>query len=112
MQDLRQILIRIGRFKSVELQYTKIHLKPIRKLWEEFDSRQRASKLASEKHDADRLPSTADSLSNVPYFSFSSWLPNFFDEVLLYLEQEWKWYDDYFSLFPFSIFISILISNY
>ena len=107
MQDLRQILIRIGRFKSVELQYTKIRLKPIRKLGEEFDSRQRASKLASEKHDADRLSSTADSSSHVPYLSFSSWLPNFYDEVLLYLEQEWKWYDDYFlcshslSLFPF-----------
>jgi hypothetical protein len=24
--------------------------------------------------------------------SFSSWLPNFYDETLLYLEQEWKWY--------------------
>ncbi|GAB2273222.1 Regulator of nonsense transcripts 1-like protein [Dionaea muscipula] len=23
--------------------------------------------------------------------SFSSWLPNFYDELLLYLEQEWKW---------------------
>ncbi|KAJ8645999.1 hypothetical protein MRB53_007747 [Persea americana] len=105
VQDLRQILIRIGRFKSVELQYTKIHLKPIRKLWEEFDSRQRASKLASEKHDADRLSSTADSSSHVPYLSFSSWLPNFYDEVLLYLEQEWKWCmvafpDDYKTLVP------------
>eukprot|EP00268_Persea_americana_P061451 TRINITY_DN7768_c0_g1_i1.p1 TRINITY_DN7768_c0_g1~~TRINITY_DN7768_c0_g1_i1.p1 ORF type:complete len:841 (+),score=175.88 TRINITY_DN7768_c0_g1_i1:285-2807(+) len=105
VQDLRQILIRIGRFKSVELQYTKIHLKPIRKLWEEFDSRQRASKLASEKHDADRLSSTADSSSHVPYLSFSSWLPNFYDEVLLYLEQEWKWCmvafpDDYKRLVP------------
>lgn len=105
VQDLRQILIRIGRFKSVELQYTKIHLKPIRKLWEEFDSRQRASKLASEKHDADRLSSAADSSSHVPYLSFSSWLPNFYDEVLLYLEQEWKWCmvafpDDYKTLVP------------
>ncbi|XP_077245073.1 conserved oligomeric Golgi complex component-related / COG complex component-like protein [Tasmannia lanceolata] len=92
VQDFRQILIMIGRFKSVEMHYTKIHLKPILKLWEEFDSRQRANKLASEKHDGASLP-------------FPSWLPNFYDEVLLYLEQEWKWCmiafpDDYRTLVP------------
>lgn len=97
VQDLRQILIRIGRFKSVEMLYTKIHLKPIRQLWEEYDSRQQANKLASEKHDVERLPSSTD--------SFSSWLPNFYDEVLLYLEQEWKWCmvafpDDFKTLVP------------
>ncbi|XP_058104503.1 conserved oligomeric Golgi complex subunit 7 [Magnolia sinica] len=97
VQDLRKILIRIGRFKSVELHYTKIHLKPILQLWEGFDSRQQA------KHDGERLSSTTG--SNVPSLSFSSWLPHFYDEVLLYLEQEWKWCmvafpDDYRTLVP------------
>ncbi|KAI3700437.1 hypothetical protein L2E82_45065 [Cichorium intybus] len=32
-QDLREILIRIGRYKFLESHYTKLHLKPIRQLW-------------------------------------------------------------------------------
>ncbi|XVF49363.1 hypothetical protein PTKIN_Ptkin04bG0005700 [Pterospermum kingtungense] len=39
-QDLRGILIRIGRFKSLELHYTKVYLKPIKQLWDDFDSKQ------------------------------------------------------------------------
>ncbi|ONK80125.1 uncharacterized protein A4U43_C01F14140 [Asparagus officinalis] len=94
VQDLRRILIRIGRFKSLELLYIKMHLKPLRKRWEDFDLRQRASKLETEK--LGERPSS---------ISFSSWLPSFYDEVLLYLEQEWKWCmnalpDDYSSLVP------------
>ncbi|KAL6007844.1 Golgi transport complex subunit 7 [Asimina triloba] len=105
VQDLRKILIRIGRFKSVEAQYTKIHLKPILQLWDEFDFRQQAIKLASEKHDGERLSTTTDTASNLHSLSFSSWLPHFYDEVLLYLEQEWKWCmvafpDDYTILVP------------
>ncbi|KAK9143070.1 hypothetical protein Syun_012470 [Stephania yunnanensis] len=95
VRDLRQILIRIGRFKSLELHYTKINLKPIKKLWEGFDSRRKAER--------ERLTSFNDSSHTV--LSFSSWLPSFYDEVLLYLEEEWKWGttafpEDYKSLIP------------
>ncbi|KAI9115329.1 hypothetical protein K1719_013648, partial [Acacia pycnantha] len=90
-QDLRGILIRIGRFKSLESQYTKVHLKPITNLWEDFDSRQRANKSASEKNENERLASGGEVHSVAPSISFSSWLPSFYDELLLYLEQEWKW---------------------
>ncbi|CAL9072645.1 unnamed protein product [Musa textilis] len=94
VQDLRRILVRIGRFKSLELQYIKLGIKPLKKLWERFDSRQQAHKLETEKHHEYTNP-----------ISFSSWLPSFYDEVLLHLEQEWKWCmhalpDDYVSLVP------------
>ncbi|KAL5744305.1 hypothetical protein ACOSP7_027165 [Xanthoceras sorbifolium] len=104
-QDLRGILIRIGRFKSVELHYTKVHLKHIKQLWEDFDSRQRANKLANEKNEVERLSSNNEFQSSSPPISFFSWLPSFYDELLLYLEQEWKWCmvafpDDYRVLVP------------
>ncbi|KAJ9164053.1 hypothetical protein P3X46_023670 [Hevea brasiliensis] len=100
-QDLRGILIRIGRFKSLEMHYTKVHLEPIKQLWEDYDSRQRASKFAGEKNELERLSGNND----LPMISFSSWLPSFYDELLLYLEQEWKWCmvafpDDYKILVP------------
>lgn len=104
-QDLRGILIRIGRFKSLELQYSKVRLKPIKQLWDDFDTKQRANKLASERSETQRL-STGDELQ-LPstQASFASWLPSFYDELLLYLEQEWKWCmvafpDDYMTLVP------------
>ncbi|KAK1307345.1 hypothetical protein QJS10_CPA10g00877 [Acorus calamus] len=98
VQDLRQILMRIGRFRSLEIHYTKMHVKPIRKLWDEFDTKQQAGKPAGDNA-ADAFPRSSTSLS------FSSWLPNFYDEVLLHLEQEWKWCmnafpDDYKTLVP------------
>ncbi|PIA39299.1 hypothetical protein AQUCO_02600031v1 [Aquilegia coerulea] len=101
VQDFRQILNRIGRFKSLELHYTKIHLKPLKLLWEDFDLKRRTNKLASEKH-GESLGSISESSNSLP---FSSWLPSFYDEVLLYLEQEWKWCmvafpDDYRALVP------------
>ncbi|XP_059450540.1 conserved oligomeric Golgi complex subunit 7 [Corylus avellana] len=104
-QDLRGILIRIGRFKSLELHYSKVHLKSIKQLWEDFDSKQRANKLATERNETERLSSSNEFQSNSPSISFSSWLPSFYDELLLYLEQEWKWClvafpDDYKSLVP------------
>ncbi|OIW08788.1 hypothetical protein TanjilG_16369 [Lupinus angustifolius] len=94
-QDLRGILIRIGRFKSLESQYTKVHLKPIKQLWDDFDSRDRANKSANE----------SDFQSVSTALSFFSWLPSFYDELLLYLEQEWKWCmiafpEDYRTLVP------------
>ncbi|KAJ0042831.1 hypothetical protein Pint_17214 [Pistacia integerrima] len=75
-RDLRGILIRIGRFKSLELHYTKVHLKHIKQLWEDFESRQRAI-------------GCQVSMTNCS----------------LYLEQEWKWCmvafpDDYRTLVP------------
>ncbi|KAL4385231.1 hypothetical protein GQ457_15G007520 [Hibiscus cannabinus] len=104
-QDLRGILIRIGRFKSLELHYTKVHLKPIKQLWDDFDSKKRVSKLANEKSEAERPASNNESQSSSLAVSFSSWLPTFYDELLLYLEQEWKWCmfafpDDYKTLVP------------
>ncbi|KAA3460422.1 conserved oligomeric Golgi complex subunit 7 [Gossypium australe] len=88
-QDLRGILIRIGRFKSLELHYTKVHLKPIKQLWDDFDSKKRVSKLANEKSEVERLTSNNEQSSSLAV-SFSSWLPTFYDELLLYLEKEWK----------------------
>lgn len=90
-QEMRGILNRIGRFKSLELCYIKVHLKQIKKLWEDFDLRQQSSKLANDKYEVERLSSSHDSQSNMSTISFSSWLPSFYDEMLLYLEQEWKW---------------------
>ncbi|KAJ7982515.1 Conserved oligomeric Golgi complex subunit 7 [Quillaja saponaria] len=104
-QDLRGILIRIGRFKSLESHYTKVHLKPIKQLWEDFDSRQRVNKSAHEKSKMESLSISAEFHSSGPTLSFSRWLPSFYDELLLYLEQEWKWCmvafpDDYETLVP------------
>ncbi|XP_057952618.1 conserved oligomeric Golgi complex subunit 7 [Malania oleifera] len=104
-QDLRGILIRIGRFKSLEMHYTKVHLKPLKQLWEDFDLRLRNAKLASEKNDVERRTSSYEFQSTLSTISFFSWLPTFYDELLLYLEQEWKWCmiafpDDYKILVP------------
>ncbi|GAU27576.1 hypothetical protein TSUD_271170 [Trifolium subterraneum] len=99
-QDLRGILIRIGRFKSLESQYSEVHLKPIKQLWEDFESRERAN-----KNEMERTSSGGDFQSVSPTVSFSNWLPSFYDELLLYLEQEWKWCmiafpEDYKTLVP------------
>ncbi|BAT91246.1 uncharacterized protein HKW66_Vig0135890 [Vigna angularis] len=104
-QDLRSILIRIGRFKSLESQYIKVHLKPIKQLWEDFDSRERGNKSAVEKNEMERISSSGDFHSVSPAIPFSTWLPSFYDELLLYLEQEWKWCmvafpEDYKTLVP------------
>ncbi|KAG8391592.1 hypothetical protein BUALT_Bualt01G0203500 [Buddleja alternifolia] len=102
---MRGVLIRIGRFKSLESYYTKVHLKAIKKLWEDFDLRQPYNKLANERSEVERVSSSLDSQSNSPMMSFSCWLPSFYDELLLYLEQEWKWCllgfpEDYRTLVP------------
>ncbi|CAK8575415.1 unnamed protein product [Lathyrus sativus] len=104
-QDLRGVLIRIGRFKSLESQYSKVHLKPIKQLWEDFESRERANKSANEKNEMERTSSVGNFQSVSPTISFSNWLPSFYDELLLYLEQEWKWCmiafpEDYKTLVP------------
>ncbi|PKA49966.1 hypothetical protein AXF42_Ash017505 [Apostasia shenzhenica] len=104
VQDLRGILVRIGRFQSLEAHYTKMHVKPLKKLWEEFETRQRANKLELDKHVV-RHTSIRDSTTNASSLSFTGWLPSFYDDLLLYLEQEWKWCmnalpEDYISLVP------------
>ncbi|KAL3645202.1 Golgi transport complex subunit 7 [Castilleja foliolosa] len=104
-QEMRGILIRIGRFKSLESYYTKVHIKPIKKLWEDFDLRQQSNKLSSGKNEVQRDSISFDSQSNSRIMSFSRWLPNFYDELLIYLEQEWKWCmigfpEDYQTLVP------------
>lgn len=104
-QDMRKILVRIGRFKSLETHYTKMHLKPIRELWEDFETRQQSSKLGNEKHGVERLSSGHEFPQNVTTVPFSNWLPTFYDEFLNYLEQEWKWCmlafpEDYKTLVP------------
>ncbi|KAL7183996.1 hypothetical protein ACSBR2_026213 [Camellia fascicularis] len=104
-RDLRGILIRIGRFKSLEQHYTKVHLKPIKQLWEDFDSQNQTNKLANEKSELERIANSHDFRPSLPTVAFSSWLPSFYDELLLYLEQEWKWCmtafpDDYKTLVP------------
>ncbi|XP_075502437.1 conserved oligomeric Golgi complex subunit 7 [Primulina tabacum] len=103
-QEMRGILNRIGRFKSLEVHYTKVHLKSIKKFWDEFDLRQQSNRLANEK-EAERVPRGQESQSNLSTVSLSSWLPSFYDELLLYLEQEWKWCilafpEDYKALVP------------
>lgn len=115
-QEMRRILVRIGRFKSLEVYYTKVHIKHIKQLWDEFDSRLQTSKLATEKNNGERLVSTTESQSNSLAVSFSSWLPSFYDELLLYLEQEWKWCmvafpDDYKILVPKLLIETMLAVN-
>ncbi|PIN10626.1 hypothetical protein CDL12_16784 [Handroanthus impetiginosus] len=104
-QEMRGILIRIGRFKSLESYYTKVHLKNIKKIWEDFDLKQQSNKLANEKNEVEKVSSNFDSQSNLMIISYSRWLPSFYDELLLYLEQEWKWCllafpEDYKTLVP------------
>ncbi|KAG9140466.1 hypothetical protein Leryth_016196 [Lithospermum erythrorhizon] len=89
-QDMRKILVRIGRFKSLEMHYTKVHLKPIRELWEDFETRQQSSKIGNEKDRVESLPIGHEFPPNLTTVPFSSWLPTFYDGLLLYLEQEWK----------------------
>ncbi|CAK8576537.1 unnamed protein product [Lathyrus sativus] len=91
-QDLRGVFVRIGRFKSLESQYSKVHLKPIKQLWEDFESREQANKSANEKNEMERTSSVRNFQFVSPTISFSNWLPSFYDELLLYLEQKWKWY--------------------
>ncbi|KAI3756909.1 hypothetical protein L6452_04441 [Arctium lappa] len=104
-QDLREILIRIGRYKSLESHYTKVHLKPIRQLWEDYELKQQRTKTGSERNPVESISSAHDYQSSLPTITFPSWLPSFYDELLLYLEQEWKWSmlafpEDYRTLVP------------
>eukprot|EP00850_Spirogloea_muscicola_P009387 SM000052S17779 [mRNA] locus=s52:718780:723671:+ [translate_table: standard] len=78
-QSLRDILMAIGRYDSLEQQYTRARVKPLKRLWEEVD--QPAPSSAPEVEDDGRKPP----------LQFVHFLPHFYDEVLLSIEQEIKW---------------------
>lgn len=107
-QSLRHILVRIGRYRYLEQQYTKIRMKPLRRLWEDFDSGKGnmvIGKSGNEKQLGDSQPAPIGALNNDTHISFTRWLPQFYDEVLLNLDQEWKWCitafpEEYKSLVP------------
>jgi len=96
-QGLRDILITIDRYSSLEQHYTRVRMRPLRRLWDEFESAKAGLSLAktstTENHPGTdrRPPSTAISVKG-PAMSFVEWLPHFYDEILLVLEQELKWY--------------------
>ncbi|XP_023753269.1 conserved oligomeric Golgi complex subunit 7 [Lactuca sativa] len=103
-QEMREILIRIGRYKSLESHYTKVHLKPIRQLWEDYEMKQQHTKTRTERNQVESI-STSHDYQSPPTVSFPSWLPSFYDKLLLYLEEEWKWSmrafpEDYKTLVP------------
>ena len=93
-QSLHDILVTIGHYSSLESQYIRVRLKPLRKVWEEYDSWKGGlplSKLSIDEKPGERQSSTLTLGSNDSPISFAEWLPQFYDEVLLSLEQEWKW---------------------
>lgn len=107
-QGLRDILVTIGHHKSLEQQYTRVRLKPLRRVWEEYDSGKGgpvSSKASMNEKEGERRTASLNLTSNGSPISFTDWLPQFYDEVLLFLEQEWKWCsvafpDEYKSLVP------------
>lgn len=95
-QGLRNILITIGRYKSLEQHYTRVRMRPLKRLWEEFESAKVGIPLAKaaatdNSTGGDRRPATMSTSANGSTTSFAEWLPHFYDEVLLVLEQELKW---------------------
>jgi hypothetical protein len=82
LQDNRGILIHTERFNSWDVQDTKIHVKPLKELWEDFELKQRANRVEMMKRGGKSISS----------LTFSSWLSSFYEETLLYLEQKLEWY--------------------
>ncbi|KAL3694263.1 hypothetical protein R1sor_007914 [Riccia sorocarpa] len=102
-QGLRDILITIGRYSSLEQHYTRVRVRPLRRLWEEFESGKSALPVGTSAGAA-KLPATITGPIGGSV-SFAEWLPKFYDEVLVQLEQELKWCtvafpDDYKLLVP------------
>lgn len=96
-QGLRDILITIGRYNSLEQHYTRVRMRPLKRLWEEFEAARVGIPLAKpaatdNSAGGDRRPATMSTSVNGLTTSFADWLPHFYDEVLLVLEQELKWY--------------------
>ncbi|KAI5075080.1 hypothetical protein GOP47_0009156 [Adiantum capillus-veneris] len=108
-QNLHDILVMIGHYGALEKQYTRVRLKPLRRVWEECDSGKGGLTLnklaAEEKPDDSKQASSLTVADSNSRTSFVDWLPQFYDEVLLSLEQEWKWCsiafpENYKSLVP------------
>lgn len=106
-QSLRDILVTIGHYESLEQQYTRARLKPLRRVWEEYDSGKGSLAVGKSSIDETQSERRAATFltSNGSPASFADWLPRFYDEVLLSLEQEWKWCslafpEEYKSLVP------------
>ncbi|BBN04234.1 conserved oligomeric Golgi complex subunit 7 [Marchantia polymorpha subsp. ruderalis] len=101
-QGLRDILITIGRYSSLEQHYTRVRVRPLRRLWEEFESGKGGLPIGKSATGV-KLQTLAG--PNSVSVSFAEWLPKFYDEVLVQLEQELKWCtvafpDDYKLLVP------------
>lgn len=64
-------------------------MKPLRRLWEEFESG-KGGLPVGEQSANDMQPDTL-SVQNNGSVSFLEWLPKFYDEVLVQFEQEFKW---------------------
>ncbi|KAG0584810.1 hypothetical protein KC19_3G236100 [Ceratodon purpureus] len=95
-QGLRDILITVGRYKSLEQHYTRVRMRPLKRLWEDFEAAKVGIPLAKpaatdSTMGGDRRPATMSSSANGSTTSFAEWLPHYYDEVLLVLEQELKW---------------------
>jgi hypothetical protein len=96
-QGLRDILITVGRYKSLEQHYTRVRMRPLKRMWEDFEAAKAGIPLAKpaatdNTMGGDRRPATMSSSANGSTTSFAEWLPRYYDEVLLVLEQELKWY--------------------
>lgn len=95
-QGLRDILITVGRYKSLEQHYTRVRMRPLKRMWEDFEAAKAGIPLAKpaatdNTMGGDRRPATMSSSANGSTTSFAEWLPRYYDEVLLVLEQELKW---------------------
>ncbi|GBG80986.1 hypothetical protein CBR_g31542 [Chara braunii] len=90
VQALRDILLMIGRYSSLEQQYTRVRVKPLKKVWDELDSSAKALK-ASGNHHLAEVGNEGSGMAGVAEGSILDWLPRFYDEVLLFFEQEVKW---------------------
>ncbi|KAL2633454.1 hypothetical protein R1flu_004933 [Riccia fluitans] len=102
-QGLRDILITIGRYSSLEQHYTRVRVRPLRRLWEEFESGKGGLPVGTSAGAA-KLSATITGPTSGSV-SFAGWLPKFYDEVLVQLEQEFRWCtvalpDDYKLLVP------------
>lgn len=96
-QGLRDILITIDRYSSLESHYTRVRMRPLKRLWEEFEAANVGFPMAKPtatdtSAGGDRRPATMSIAASGLTTSFAEWLPHFYDEVLLVLEQELKWY--------------------
>lgn len=65
-------------------------MRPLRRLWEEFEAGKGGLPVGKASA-IDKQP-VASIVPNDGSVSFLEWLPKFYDEVLVQLEQELKWY--------------------